>query len=70
MRRKDKIKLKILPDGRIVAETGKISMASHIEAANALRELTELMGGEEIIESLKKAKTEDHHHHTETHHSH
>ena len=67
--RKDKIKIRILPDGRLVAETGKISLKNHLEASDALRELTELMGGIEEIESTGHSH-QDHHNHNEAGHHH
>jgi hypothetical protein len=69
--KKDSITIRILPDGRLVATTGKISMKNHMEADKALAELTELLGGESEIESTKKT---DHHHHNHNegghHHDH
>lgn len=62
---RDTIKIRILPDGRIVAETGKISMRNHIEAADALAELTALMGGEATVESTKKEEKHFHRHTTD-----
>lgn len=69
MARKDKIKIRILENGRIVAVTDKISMKNHIEAASALKELTDLLGGEEEIESTKTL-AHHHHHYTGDHHTH
>ena len=65
----DKIKIKILPDGRIVTRTDKISMRNHIEAEDALKELADLLGGEVKVTSSKKGHSHHHADHEE-HHKH
>jgi hypothetical protein len=62
---KDRINIRILEDGRIVCTTGKIGFKNHIEAEDALAELTALMGGEEIRESTKKQDKHFHRHTTD-----
>ena len=67
---KDRIKIEILEDGRIKATTGKISMSNHLEADEALAELTKLLAGEETRESAKSEKPHTHSHKHGGHHSH
>lgn len=66
---RDKVKIKILQDGRIVTQTDKISMKNHIEAEEALAELASLLGGLEVKKTSSKTH-HDHHHKVEEHHKH
>lgn len=67
----DKIVIEILPDGTIRTETDKISLASHSNAENFLREIGRLAGG--TVKRVRKVGAnlaEALHTHTQDGHTH
>jgi len=58
----DKIMVTILEDGTIKMETNKISVASHVNAENFLKECFRLAGGKSTVEFKKGLAVHEHAH--------
>lgn len=64
---KGQLTIEILEDGQIKIETGNLEGPLHLSADQLLKEIQTLLGGEVVIEKIKKKANHMHTHENITH---